>query len=73
MGRGGLYEYARRKMLLESLTDEDLKAIRDSQVESLLKKIDRQTSARSGIIQNIIGNVITDGSIYLLRRIIKAL
>lgn len=71
MGRGGLYEYARRKMLLESLTDEDLKAIRDSQVKSLLKKIDRQTSARSGIIQNIIGNVITDGSIYLLRRIFK--
>ena len=71
MGRGGLYEYARRKMLLESLTDEDLKAIRDSQDKSLLKKIDRQTSTRSGIIQNIIGNVITDGSIYLLRRIFK--
>lgn len=71
MGRGGLYEYARRKMLLESLTDEDLKAIRDSQDKSMLKKIDRQTSTRSGIVQNIIGNVITDGSIYLLRRIFK--
>lgn len=71
MGRGGLYEYARRKILLENLTDEDLKAIRDSQDKSLLKKIDRQTSSRSGIVQNIIGNVITDGSIYLLRRIFK--
>lgn len=71
MGRGGLYEYARRKLLLESLTDEDLKAIRDSQDKSLLKKIDRQTSSRSGIVQNIIGNVITDGTIYILRRFLK--
>ena len=71
MGRGGLYEYARRKLLLERLTDEDLKAIRDSQDKSLLKKIDRQTSSRSGIVQNIIGNVITDGTIYIVRRILK--
>lgn len=71
MGRGGLYEYARRKLLLESLTDEDLKAIRDSQDKSLLKKIDRQTSSRSGIVQNIIGNVITDGTIYIIRRFLK--
>lgn len=71
MGHGGLYEYARRKLLLESLTDEDLKAIRDSQDKSLLKKIDRQTSSSSGIVQNIIGNVITDGTIYILRRFLK--
>jgi hypothetical protein len=71
MGRGGLYEYARRKLILESLTDEDWKAIHDSRESRQLKKIDRQTSTRSGIIQNIIGNVITDGAIYLLRRFLK--
>lgn len=71
MGADGLLELYRRKLLLEKLTDEDLKAIVDSRDKFLLQKIDRQTSASSGVFQNIIGNVITDGAIFLLRSLFK--
>lgn len=71
MGGGGLLELYRRKLLLEKLTDDDLKAIIDSRDKALLQKIDRQTSTSSGVFQNVIGNVITDGAIFLLKSLLK--
>lgn len=53
-------EYQKLKELME-LSEERM----------LLKKIDRQTSNSSGIVQNIIGNVITDGGIFLLKKIFR--
>jgi hypothetical protein len=71
MGSGGLLELYRRKLLLEKLSDEDIKALLESKDREVLNKIDRQTSTTSGVVQNIIGNVITDGSIFLLKKLFK--
>ena len=71
MAEGGLLELYRKKLLLDLLSDNDIKAFIESKDSRLLKKIDRQTSTTSGIYQNIIGNVITDGSIFLLKKIFK--
>jgi hypothetical protein len=71
MANGGLLELYRKKLLLELLSDDDIKALIESKDSRLLQKIDRQTSTSSGIYQNIIGNVITDGSIFLLKKLFK--
>lgn len=71
MGSGGLLELYRRKLLLEKLSDEDIKTLLESKDREVMNKIDRQTSTSSGIYQNIIGNVITDGSIFLLKKLFK--
>jgi hypothetical protein len=71
MGSGGLLELYRRKLLLEKLSDEDIKALLESKDREVLNKIDRQTSTTSGVVQNIIGNIITDGSIFLLKKLFK--
>lgn len=71
MANGGLLELYRKKLLLDLLSDDDIKALIESKDSRLLQKIDRQTSTSSGIYQNIIGNVITDGSIFLLKKLFK--
>lgn len=71
MGNGGLLKLYRKKLLLDLLSDDDIKALIESKDSRLLQKIDRQTSTSSGIYQNIIGNVITDGSIFLLKKLFK--
>lgn len=71
MDSGGLLELYRRKLLLEKLSDEDIKALLEIKDREVLNKIDRQTSTTSGVVQNIIGNVITDGSIFLLKKLFK--
>ena len=71
MANGGLLELYRKKLLLELLSDDDIKALIESKDSRLLQKIDRQTSTSSGIYQNIFGNVITDGSIFLLKKLFK--
>lgn len=71
MAEGGLLDLYRKKLLLDLLSDDDIKALIESKDSRLLQKIDRQTSTSSGIYQNIIGNVITDGSIFLLKKLFK--
>lgn len=71
MANGGLLKLYRKKLLLDLLSDDDIKALIESKDSRLLQKIDRQTSTSSGIYQNIIGNVITDGSIFLLKKLFK--
>ena len=71
MANGGLLKLYRKKLLLDLLSDDDIKALIESKDSRLLQKIDRQTSTSSGIYQNIIGNIITDGSIFLLKKIFK--
>lgn len=71
MANGGLLELYRKKLLFDLLSDDDIKALIESKDSRLLQKIDRQTSTSSGIYQNIIGNVITDGSIFLLKKLFK--
>ena len=71
MAEGGLLDLYRKKLLLDLLSDDDIKALIESKDSRLLQKIDRQTSTSSGIYQNIIGNVIKDGSIFLLKKLFK--
>lgn len=71
MAEGGLLDLYRKKLLLDMLSNDDIKSLLESKNSQLLQKIDRQTSTSSGIYQNIIGNVITDGSIFLLKKIFK--
>lgn len=56
-----IYEYFKQKFLREQMQTEDAK---------LLKKIAEQTSDKKSILQNVAGNFISDGVIYLLRRLI---
>lgn len=56
-----IYEYFKQKFLREQMQTEDTK---------LLKKIAEQTSDKKSILQNVAGNFISDGVIYLLRRLI---
>lgn len=56
-----IYEYFKQKFLREQMQTEDTK---------LLKKIAEQTSDKKSILQNVAGNFISDGVIYLLRKFI---
>lgn len=56
-----IYEYFKQKFLREQMQTENTK---------LLKKIAEQTSDKKSILQNVAGNFISDGVIYLLRRFI---
>lgn len=66
-----IYEYFKKKYILEQLAEgEQLPKPTESKDTELLKKVVRQTSDKQGIIQNIAGNFISDGVIFLLRKIV---
>lgn len=64
-----IYEYYRKKMLLQLAKEEGL--IQDSEEVKFLKEIKNQTSDKKGILQNVAGNFISDGVIFLIKRILK--
>lgn len=64
-----IYEYYRKKMLLQLAKEVGL--IQDSEEVKLLKEIKDQTSDKKGILQNVAGNFISDGVIFLIKRILK--
>ena len=64
-----IYEYYRRKFLLQMAKDEGL--IEDSEEVKLLKEIKEQTSDKKGILQNVAGNFISDGVIFLVKKLLK--
>lgn len=64
-----IYEYYRKKMLLQLAKEEGL--IQDSEEVKILKEIKDQTSDKKGILQNVAGNFIADGVIFLIKRILK--
>lgn len=64
-----IYEYYRKQMLLKLAKEEGL--IQDSEEVKLLKEIKNQTSDKKGILQNVAGNFISDGVIFLIKRILK--
>lgn len=64
-----IYEYYRKQMLLKLAKEEGL--IQDSEDVKLLKEIKDQTSDKKGILQNVAGNFIADGVIFLIKRILK--
>lgn len=64
-----IYEYYRRKLLLKIAKEEGL--IPDSEEMKLLKEIKNQTSDKKGILQNVAGNFIADGTIFLLKKLLR--
>ena len=64
-----IYEYYRQKLLLQMAKDEGL--IEDSEEVKLLKEIKEQTSEKKGILQNVAGNFISDGLIFLVKKLLK--
>ena len=64
-----IYEYYKKKMLLQLAKDEGL--IQDSEEVKLLKEIKNQTSDKKGILQNVAGNFISDGVIFLLKKLLR--
>ena len=64
-----IYEYYRRKFLLQMAKNEGL--IEDSEEVKLLKEIKEQTSDKKGILQNVAGNFISDGVIFLVKKLLK--
>lgn len=64
-----IYEYYRRKFLLQMAKDEGL--IQDTEEVKLLKEIKEQTSDKKGILQNVAGNFISDGVIFLVKKLLK--
>lgn len=64
-----IYEYYRQKLLLQMAKDEGL--IEDSEEVKLLKEIKEQTSDKKGILQNVAGNFISDGLIFLVKKLLK--
>ena len=64
-----IYEYYRRKLLLKMAKDEGL--IQDTEEVKLLKEIKEQTSDKKGILQNVAGNFISDGVIFLVKKLLK--
>lgn len=64
-----IYEYYKKKMLLQLAKDESL--IQDSEEVKLLKEIKNQTSDKKGILQNVAGNFISDGVIFLLKKLLR--
>ena len=45
--------------------------IADSEEVKLLKEIKEQTSEKKGILQNVAGNFISDGVIFLVKKLLK--
>ena len=45
--------------------------IEDSEEVKLLKEIKEQTSDKKGILQNVAGNFISDGLIFLVKKLLK--
>lgn len=64
-----IYEYYRRKLLLKIVKEEGL--IEESEELKLLKEIKKQTSDKKGILQNVAGNFIADGTIFLLKKLLR--
>lgn len=64
-----IYEYYRRKLLLKIAKEEGL--IEESEELKLLKEIKNQTSDKKGILQNVAGNFIADGTIFLLKKLLR--
>ena len=64
-----IYEYYRWKLLLKIAKEEGL--IPDSEEMKLLKEIKNQTSDKKGILQNVAGNFIADGTIFLLKKLLR--
>ena len=64
-----IYEYYQRKLLLKIAKEEGL--IPDSEEMKLLKEIKNQTSDKKGILQNVAGNFIADGTIFLLKKLLR--
>lgn len=64
-----IYEYYRRKLLLKIAKEKGL--IEESEELKLLKEIKKQTSDKKGILQNVAGNFIADGTIFLLKKLLR--
>ena len=64
-----IYEYYRKQMLLKIAKEEGL--IQDSEEVKLLKEIKNQTSDKKGILQNVAGNFISDGVIFLIKKLLR--
>ena len=64
-----IYEYYRRKFLLQMAKDEGL--IQDTEEVKILKEIKEQASDKKGILQNVAGNFISDGVIFLVKKLLK--
>lgn len=64
-----IYEYYLAKFLKE----QGAEGVRldDQEEVRLLKEIKDQTSDKKGILQNVAGNFISDGVIFLIKRILK--
>ena len=61
-----IYDYYKRKFLAEQLAkDEGLRYELEKDKVGLLKKIDKQS-----ILQNVAGNFISDGIIFVLRKLV---
>lgn len=66
-----IYDYYKRKFLAEQLAkDEGLRYELEKDKVGLLKKIDKQTSDKQSILQNVAGNFISDGIIFVLRKLV---
>ena len=64
-----IYEYFRRKLLLKIAKEEGL--IEESEELKILKEIKKQTSDKKCILQNVAGNFIADGTIFLLKKLLR--
>ena len=64
-----VYEFYRKKLLLQLAKEEGL--IGDSQEVKILKEIKKQTSDKQSVLQNVAGNFISDGVIFLIKRFFK--
>ena len=64
-----IYEYFRQKLLLKIAREEGL--IEESEEMKLLKEIKKQTLDKKGILQNVAGNFIADGTIFLLKKLLR--
>lgn len=66
-----LYDYYKSKFLAEQLgKDEGLRYELEKDKIKLLNKIDKQTSDKQSILQNVAGNFISDGIIFVLRKLV---
>ena len=66
-----IYDYYKRKFLAEKLAkDEGLRYELEKDKVGLLKKIDKQTSDKQSILQSVAGNFISDGIIFVLRKLV---
>ena len=45
--------------------------IQDTEEVKILKEIKEQTSDKKGILQNVAGNFISDGVIFLVKKLLK--